>query len=70
MGKRADLGQIVKYEDVVMEVIAIGHGRSVILRPINASPCRECGSLGDVHLLEQSRLFQDNVHPVKTVDDA
>lgn len=68
MGKRAELDQVVEYEGVLMKVFAIGEGRTISLRPVAESECPSCGSHGDVHLLEHSPLFQQHVHPVKTIE--
>lgn len=65
--KRAELGQVVSYAGRLHSVVAIGEGRTVLLRPADAKPCPHCGSSVDKHLLEHSPLFQDNVKPVKTV---
>lgn len=68
MNKKADLNQVVRYEGKLMEVIAIADGRTITLRPIANDPCPRCGSNGDVHLLEHGPLFQQHVHPVKTIE--
>jgi hypothetical protein len=66
--KRADLNQVVRYEGKLMEVVAIGEGRTITLAPIGGQPCPRCGSQGFVDLLEHSPLFQNGVKPVKTID--
>lgn len=65
--KRADLSDVVTYEGELYEVVAISDRRTVILAPIGKSPCPACGDRGHVHLVEESRLFQNGVHPVSTV---
>lgn len=65
--KRAELRQIVRYKGELVEVFAIGDGRTVYMRPIGAAPCSKCGSMGDLILLENSPLFQENVEPVATI---
>lgn len=67
--KRAEIGQVVLFgsDGQLMEVIGIGEGRTVMLRPVCRQPCPSCGSIGDVHLLEGSPLFEAEVHPVKTI---
>jgi hypothetical protein len=66
-----DLGTILLYEDKLVEVVAFSEnqGRNLLLRPVNATPCSSCGSLGDIHILERSPLFQENAKPVKTLEE-
>lgn len=66
MARRADLGQLVDYDGCLMEVVGIADGRSIILRPVREPACPRCGSTGEVHILEDSLLFQ-RVKPVKTI---
>lgn len=68
--KRAEINQIARYKGELVEVFAIGEGRTVYMRPVDARPCASCGSMGDVILLEDSPLFQDNVEPVATIGGA
>lgn len=65
--KRAELGQVVRYKDALCEVVAIGEGRSITIRPIRQPACRHCGATGDAHLLEHAPLFQNEVLPVDTI---
>lgn len=69
--KRAELQQIVRYKGELCEVVALGDGRTVYLRAVNAQPCPHCGRTDDPPaLLENSPLFQDNVEPVATIVEA
>lgn len=66
--KRAELNQIVRYKGELCEVVALGDGRTVYLRAVNAQPCPHCGRTDNPPaLLEDSPLFQDNVEPVATI---
>jgi len=68
--QRVDLGMLLRYDGKLVECVAFNEnqGRNLILRPVNASPCPTCGSLGDIHVLEQSLLFEQKAQPVKTID--
>lgn len=73
--KRVDLNAVVMYEGELHQVTAIAEGRTVTLEPLDpADPygydaCPYCGGpAGKVSLLEDSRLFQEKVQPVKTVE--
>ena len=65
--KRADVQQVVRYEGELHEIVGIGEGRTVLLRPIKDTTCPTCHRPKDKHLLEHSPMFQDNVEPVKTI---
>lgn len=67
--KRAELNQIVRYQGELCEVVSIGEGRTVHLKPLLASPCPTCGLVAEPQLLENSPLFQDGVEPVPTIAD-
>lgn len=68
--KKAELGQIVWWESQLHEVLSLGDGRTVTLKPIHGEPCPACGSDQRVALLEHSPLFQAGVSPVLTINGA
>lgn len=67
--KRAELGQVVRVDGEVYEVVTLGEGRNVGLRPVGGVPCRSCGVVPWLHYLEHSPLFQQKVQPVDTIKE-
>lgn len=67
--KHAELGDVLLYEGELARVIGIGQGRTVVLEFPDAEPCPSCHTEKRVHLLEDSRLFQDGVQPVQTIGE-
>lgn len=65
--KTAGLGALLTYEGRLVRVIGIAEGRTLLLRPVEEVPCPTCRSEGVIHVLEQSRLFQDHAQPVETM---
>lgn len=64
-----ELGAILRYEGKLVEAVGCydGPARQWLLRPVGASPCPNCGSLGDIHIVEGCLIWQQNVKPVKTL---
>lgn len=73
--RRAEPGQYVFYgaERRLMEVVGIGEGRTVHLRDVvgRDDVCPSCGlpTARDVSLMEGSRMFETEVHPVPTISE-
>lgn len=70
MAKRALVGQVVRCNDKLSEVVAIGEGRMVLMREIGASSCPRCERPYDHWMLEGSPQFEDSVKPVETLNVA
>lgn len=69
--KRAELNAVLRYDGKLVEVIAMHtEGRMLVLRPVSGAACPTCGSHGDIHVVEHSRLFQERAEPVQTVGEA
>lgn len=65
--EKADVGQYVLYDGDLMQIMAIGEGRSITLRPVAGATCPTCGRHPDVNLMEHAPLFQEHVQPVPTI---
>ncbi len=61
-------GELLLYDGELFRVVGIAEGRSIILDPVEESPCGRCEQPRRLHMLEHSPLFQDHVEPVKTVE--
>jgi hypothetical protein len=66
--KRARLGDVVRYRGELCEVVAIGEGTTVIMSEIGKPDCPACGRRPHHEMLEHSRIFQDEVKAVHTVE--
>lgn len=66
--KRERLGDVVRYHGELCTVVAIGEGTTVILSEIGKPDCPTCGRRPHHEMLEHSRIFQDEVEPVQTVE--
>jgi uncharacterized Zn-binding protein involved in type VI secretion len=69
--KHARLGDLVRCNGQLAEVIALGDGRHVTLRFTDRVNCPQCGARepADVTMIEASPTFQNHVKPVNTISD-
>ena len=50
--KTAELGDILKYDNKLVEVVGIAEGKTIIMKPLNTSSCDKCGHEQEIHVLE------------------
>lgn len=67
--KRVELGAVVEYEGELYRVYGHSDGSEWHMRSLERQPCASCNRPFDMHLIERSRLFQDGVKPVATVEE-
>lgn len=65
--KRAEVGQVLRYDGELVEVIGIADGRTVIMAPVGAPTCPACQHTRQLQVLEDSSLFQEHARPVETL---
>jgi hypothetical protein len=62
-------GALLLYEGQLARVVGIATGKTIILELVEHSACAECGAPARIHVLEDSRLFQEKAEPVPTVGE-
>lgn len=61
-------GDVLLYDGELARVIDISDGRAIILEFVaDTAPCPTCHQVRRVHVLEESRLFQNRARPVETL---
>lgn len=61
-------GSLLLYEGQLARVVGIATGKTLVLELVEHSACVHCGAPARIHVLEDSRLFQDKAEPVPTVE--
>lgn len=70
MVKHAELGAVVEYGKKLYRIVGIGDGKTYILDPVIKDRCEHCGrETEQVHMIEASLNFQNDVLAVKTVSE-